>query len=242
MDPRIDIVDKRMEGVEKVVAVSGGKGGIGKSTLAVTLAFLLSKKGRKVGLLDLDLWGPCAHVIMGAGDVQPEEEKGVVPPEVSGVKFMSVVYYTADRPLPLRKPDFSQAVLELLAVTQWGELDILIIDMPPGMSDAALDVVRAIKKINFCVVAAPSRVVMETVDRTVKLLKEADVPVIGAVENMGRGRPLVKDQMKKLGVPYWGEIGFDPELEDSLGDAEDLLKTDFAKSLEEIIAKTKGFW
>jgi len=235
MDPRVNIIDKRLEKIKKIIAISGGKGGIGKSTVAVALALTLSKKGYKVGLLDLDLWGTSAHVVMGIGDIYPEEEKGIVPPDVNGVKFMSVVYYTSDRPLPLRKAAFDQAAIELLAVTQWGTLDYLIIDMPPGMADATLDVIRVIKKISFCIVAVPSKVVLETVNKTVKMLKESGAPIIGAIENMAGKESSVREQMKKFDIPFLGKISFDAKLEEAVGNAPELLKTDFVKSISKII-------
>ena len=241
MDPRVNIIDKRLEKVKKVIAISGGKGGIGKSTVAAILALVLSESGYKVGLLDLDLWGSSAHVIMGVGDVYPEEEKGIIPPDIHGVKFMSVVYYTSDRPLPLRKAGFNQAVIELLAVTQWGALDFLIIDMPPGMADATLDVIRVIKKISFCIIAVSSKVVLETVNKTVKMLKESGTPIIGAIENMTGKRSLVKEQARKLNMPFLGEISFDAKCEEAVGDTAELLKTDLAKSISEIIESTDGF-
>jgi len=241
MDPRVNVIDKRLEKVKKVIAISGGKGGIGKSTVAATLALILSEGGYKVGLLDLDLWGPSAHVIMGTGDVYPEEEKGVIPPDIHGVKFMSVVYYTSDRPLPLRKFGFNQAVIELLAVTLWGSLDFLIIDMPPGMADATLDVIRMIRKIIFCIIAVPSKVVLETVNKTIKMLKESGTPVIGVIENMGGKSFSVRERVKKFNIPFLGEIGFDPKLEEAVGDAAKLLRTDFAKSISKIVENTDEF-
>ena len=226
---------KRLEKVKKVIAVSGGKGGIGKSTVAAALALVLSKEGYKVGLLDLDFWGPSAHVIMGTGDSYPEEEKGIIPPDINGVKFMSVVYYTSDRPLPLRKSDFDQAAIELLAVTQWGALDYLIIDMPPGMSDVTLDVIRVIKKISFCIIAVPSKVVLETVNKTVKLLKESGSSIIGVIENMADRGSSVGEQIKGLDIPFRGKIYFDTKLEEATGNMPKFLETDFVRSLNKII-------
>jgi len=241
MDPRVNIIDKRLEKIKKIIAVSGGKGGIGKSTVAATSALILSKAGYKTGLLDLDFWGPSAHVILGAGDVYPEEEKGIIPPDIHGIKFMSVVYYAGDRPLPLRKAGFTQAAIEILAVTQWGPLDFLIIDMPPGMADATLDVIRMIKKVTFCVIAIPSKVVLETVNKTLKMLKELGTPVIGIIENMSVEKFSVKEKVKTFDMPFLGEIEFDPKLEETIGDAAGLLKTDFAKSMSKIIENTDAF-
>ncbi len=142
MDPRLNIIDKRLDGIKKLIAVSGGKGGIGKSLTASVLALTLSRLGYEVGLLDLDLSAPSTHVILGIEGLYPEEEKGIVPSEVHHVKFMSIVYFTGDNPAPLRGIDISNAMLELLVVTRWGALDFLIVDMPPGVGDAMMDVIR----------------------------------------------------------------------------------------------------
>ncbi|MCK5023812.1 MAG: P-loop NTPase, partial [Candidatus Aenigmarchaeota archaeon] len=142
MDPRLEIIDRRLEKIKKIVAVSGGKGGIGKSSAASTLALMLSKAGHKVGLLDLDFSSPSTHVILGIEDLYPVEEKGIIPPEIYGIKYMSIIYYTGDNPSPLRGGDISNAIIELLAITRWEELDFLVIDMPPGIGDIALDTIR----------------------------------------------------------------------------------------------------
>ncbi|RLF93197.1 ATP-binding protein, partial [Thermococci archaeon] len=149
MDPRLNIIDERLKNIKKVIAVSGGKGGIGKSSVASVLSLNLSKMGYRVGLLDMDFCGPSTHIILGIKDIYPEEDKGVIPPQSHGIKFMSIIYYAGDNPSPLRGVDISNALIELLAVTLWGELDFLIIDMPPGIGDAILDVIRLIKKIEF---------------------------------------------------------------------------------------------
>jgi len=92
MDPRLEIIDKRLENIKRLVAVSGGKGGTGKSLFASTLALTLSELGYKVGLLDLDFCGPSTHIILGIRGIYPEEEKGIIPPEIYGVKFLSIIY------------------------------------------------------------------------------------------------------------------------------------------------------
>ncbi len=233
MDPRINIIDKRLAGVKRIIAVSGGKGGIGKSLTAAVLALTLSGLGHRVGLLDLDLSAPSTHVILGIEGLYPEEEKGLVPPEVHGIEFMSIVYFSGDNPTPLRGIDISNAMLELLAVTRWGSLDFLIVDTPPGIGDATLDVIRWLKRAEFLVITTSSKVALETVKKVIKMLTELNVPVIGVIENMRRwdSKP-VREELK--GVPVLGEIGFDDKIEDSIGDVNRLLKTDFAVKIKEI--------
>lgn len=232
MDPRINVIDKRLAKIRRIIAISGGKGGIGKSTVAATLALIMSKKGFKVGLLDLDFWGPSAHVILGTKEVQPQESKGIIPPKTYGIQFMSIVYYTMDKSLALRRTGFTNAVIELLAITQWSALDYLIMDMPPGIGDATLDVIRLMKRVDFCVITTPSRVVIETVKRTLKLLKQLEISIIGVIENMKTRHSTVRDETKTFNIPFLGEIGFDPKLEDAIGDSKKLLETDFAKNVD----------
>jgi ATP-binding protein involved in chromosome partitioning len=187
MDPRVAIIEERLKSIKRIIAVAAGKGGVGKSTVATGLALVLSEMGHRVGLLDLDFYGPSTHIILGVSeDVQPKEERGIVPPKVHGIEFMSLVYYTKENPAPLRGADLTNALTELLAITRWGELDFLIVDMPPGLGDTTLDAIRLLKNPNFLVVTTPSRVAAETVKKLVILLHELRLPILGILENMSR--------------------------------------------------------
>lgn len=234
-DPRIDIIDIRLEKIKKIIAVSSGKGGVGKSVVASTLALNLRDKGYKVGLFDLDFTSPSTHVILGVSGLYPEEEYGIIPPDAHGIKYMSITYYSLDKPAPLRGVDMSEAIIELLAITKWGELDYLVIDMPPGLGDATLDMIRFVKEINFLVVTTPSKVAFETVRKQLVLLKELNVPVIGVVENMQmKPSDYVKDQLEG-NVTYLGSIGYDQDLEDSFGDVEKVKESDFYASVKKLL-------
>jgi len=236
MDPRLTIIAHRLENVDRLIAVSGGKGGIGKSSVASTLALCLSKKKYRVGLLDLDFYGPSCHLILGIKGVYPEEEKGILPPQVYGIKFMSIVYYAKENPLTVRGIDISNSIIELLAITRWEELDFLIIDMPPGIGDTTLDVIRLLKRIEFLVVTAPSKLALETVKKTLEMLKEAGVPIIGVIENMKvKDSPWIKQEIEKFDVKYLGEIGFDRSFEEYLGNSEGLLTSSFANDINKLI-------
>jgi ATP-binding protein involved in chromosome partitioning len=242
MDPRLEVIDKGLKNIKRLIAISGGKGGIGKSLIASTLALTLSELGYKVGLLDLDFSGPSAHIILGTRGIYPKEEKGIVPPEIYGIKFMSIIYYAGDNPLPLRGVDVSSAIIELLAVTRWGQLDFLIIDMPPGIGDATLDTIRLMKKAEFLIVTTQSKVTLETVKKVLKILRELRVLIIGIIENMRITKsPLVKEQLKTFNTSFLGEIEFDEDLEDSIGDVNKLLKTDFAKNIKKIVLNASEF-
>jgi len=242
MDPRLSVIDTRLAGIKRLIAVSGGKGGIGKSLISSVLALTLSLQGYTVGLLDLDLSAPSTHVILGIEGVYPKEEMGIVPPEVHGIAFMSIVYFTGDEPTPLRGTDISNALLELLAITQWGSLDFLIVDMPPGIGDASMDVIRWLRKAEFLVVTTGSRVALETVKKVLKMLKELYMPIIGVIENMKlRGSSVVNEELKEFEVPMLGAIAFDKNLEDSIGDVNKLLESDAAARIKEIVMRNQGF-
>jgi ATP-binding protein involved in chromosome partitioning len=234
-DPRVEVIDRRLAGVARIVAISSGKGGVGKSVVATALALSLGRKGKRVGLLDLDFTSPSTHLILGAEDLKPVEDRGIVPPVVHGVSYMSIVYYSADEPAPLRGSDVSDAIIELLAITRWGALDFLVIDMPPGIGDAALDVIRLIRRIEFLVVSTPSKIAYGTVRKQLELLKRLSVPVIGVVENMVMARsPYIKAKVESEGIPYLGSIAYDPELEGALGDVEKLESTEVFRSVSRI--------
>jgi ATP-binding protein involved in chromosome partitioning len=240
MDPRPLIIDKRLEAVKRIVAVSGGKGGIGKSSVAAVLALILAREGRRVGLLDLDFAGPSAHVILGAKQVMPVEEKGLIPPLMEGISFMSLVLFSGNRPTPLRGTDVSNAIVELLAVTIWGSLDMLIIDMPPGIGDATLDVIRLIKRMEFLTVTTPSRVATEVMKKELAMLKELGVPLIGIIENMRIGKHSVLErQAISLDIPFLGCIDLDPGLEDAIGNPDKLVETTFGRQLNSM---ADGLW
>ncbi|MCW3994308.1 MAG: Mrp/NBP35 family ATP-binding protein [Candidatus Bathyarchaeota archaeon] len=234
-DPRIGIIEERLKGVNRIVAVSSGKGGVGKSLIASTLALTLARRGYKAGLFDLDFTSPSTHVILGVEGLQPREEKGIIPPQVYGLKYMSIVYYSGEYALPLRGVDVSNALIELLAITRWDNLDFLIVDMPPGISDATLDVIRLVKRIEFVVITTPSRLAFETVRKLIDLLSELGIPIMGVVENMKMEESrFIQQQIEGRGITFWGDIPFDAELEEAIGDVNKLLATQFSKKLGEI--------
>ncbi len=236
MDPRLNVIDERLSGIKKIIAVSGGKGGVGKSSVSSMMALVLKSIGKEVGLLDLDLSGPTDHIILGLEDVFPEEEKGIIPPRLRGIKFMSIVYFVKENPLPFRGEDFSNAIIELLAITRWGDLDYLIVDMPPGIGDTALDVIRVIKNIEFIMVGNQSKLTLRTLKKVIEMSKKSGKKVLGVIENMGISKDNEKEnKLTFLDVPFLGIIGFDGEYESSLGSTDKLLRTQFAQDLKEII-------
>jgi ATP-binding protein involved in chromosome partitioning len=233
----MSIIDERLKNVRNVIAISGGKGGVGKSVIASTLALLLAKKHR-IGLFDLDFTSPSTDLILGIKNARPIEDKGIIPPKVHGLEYMSIVYYSGDQPAPLRGADVSNALIELLAITKWEDLDYLILDMPPGISDATLDLIRLIKKIQFLIITTPSQLAFETVKKLTTLLKTQNIPIIGIIENMKADKnPKIENRTKKLGLNYLGQIPYDPQVENTLGNPAKLLKTKLAEKAEQITQK-----
>jgi ATP-binding protein involved in chromosome partitioning len=235
VDPRTSIVDERLKGIRRIIAVSGGKGGVGKSLFAATYALILAKKGFKVGLFDLDFTSPSTHTILGVRDVQPREEKGLIPPRFNGLEYMSIVYYSGDHATPLRGADVSNALIELLSVVTWGKLDYLIMDMPPGIGDATLDLIRLMQRIEFLIVTTPSRLAFETVKKLVELLKTLKIRVIGVVENMEFAHSdAIRRETETLSLAFLGDIPFDRGIEEALGKTDKLLNTVFAEKVKQL--------
>ncbi len=235
-DPRLAVIERRFEKVDKVIAVSSGKGGVGKSMLATCLTLNLRDRGYKVGLLDLDFTSPATHVILGVEGLYPEEEYGIVPPIAHGMQYMSIVHYSLDEPAPLRGSDVSNAIIELLAITRWGELDYLVVDMPPGIGDAVLDTIRLIPRLRFVVVTTPSMVAYQSVRRMLVLLKKMGIPVAGVFENMVmKPSDVVRTDVEALGFDYLGSAEFDEKLEAAIGDTSELARTDFYKGVGAIV-------
>lgn len=226
IDPRSFVVEERLSGVARIVGVTGSKGGIGKSVIATTLALALADRGRRVGLFDLDFTSPSDHVVLGAERSFPDEEFGIDPHRVHGIDMMSVAFFAGDAPVPLRGEATTSALLELLAITRWGALDVLVLDMPPGLGDTSLDVINLVPRLEFLLIGNGSRVVVESVRRALALLTELAVPLLGLVENMPRGRDgAVARLADEFNVPFLGVVPFDAGLEEALGDVEPLRRS-----------------
>lgn len=244
IDPRGIAINARLEGVKRIIPVVSGKGGVGKSLVSTTLALVLAEMGHRVGLLDLDFHGASDHVILGFEPKEfPEEDMGVVPPTVHGIKFMTIAYYTEDRPTPLRGKEISDALIELLTITRWDELDYLVIDMPPGLGDQLLDVLRFLKRGEFLVVATPSKLSLNVVRKLIEFLKEEGHRVIGIVENMKLRSEQLDDEKdverlaEEFSLPYLVGIPFYPNLDAKVGNVEEFLKTEFAEKIRELAGR-----
>ncbi len=229
--PRDNRLTSRVDvGVRNAIAVGSGKGGVGKSTMAVNLAVALARQGASVGLLDADVYGPNIPLMMGATGARPMSRDGkrIAPIERHGVKMMSIGFLVdARQPLVWRGPMLHGAIRQLLGDVDWGDSDYLIIDLPPGTGDVQLSLAQAIPLTGALVVTTPQAVSMADVVKSIAMfqLEQIDVPVLGVVENMsgfvapdtgkvydifGRGGgQLVAEQM---GVPYLGAVPIDPDV------------------------------
>ncbi len=239
-DPRLAVIGRRLARVARVVPVMSSKGGVGKTLMSCLLALALSERGARVGLLDLDVTNPTAHVVLGADLSKfPEEDRGVVPPLVGGVKFMSVAYYSGENPLPLRGWEIDNVVREVLAVTIWGDLDFLVIDTPPGIGDEVLDVLSYFPKHEPLVVATPSPLTIASVRRLLKLLTEiVKGELIRVVENMARSdSSVIADLAKEFHVKFLGRVCFDEGVDKAVGDVDALRKSRMYKDVSTVAKK-----
>ncbi|MEP6925828.1 MAG: Mrp/NBP35 family ATP-binding protein [Pyrinomonadaceae bacterium] len=173
-------------GVKNIVAVSSGKGGVGKSTVAVNLAVSLALDGAKVGLMDADVYGPNVPMMLGVGHKQPEVgERQLIPLEAHGVKLISMaVLQPGDKPLIVRGPILHGIVRQFLTDVDWGELDYLIVDMPPGTGDVQLSLAQLVPVQGAVLVTTPQEVSLADVRRALRMFEQVAIPVLGVVENM----------------------------------------------------------
>ncbi len=236
MDPRKDVIEERLQGIKRIIAITGGKGGIGKTSIATLLALKFAEKHKKVGLFDLDFSGPSAHILLNKKKFDfPEEENGIIPPTVHGIKFMTIVDYTKENPSPMRGIDVTNAILEILAITRWDKLDYLIIDMPPGISDPALDIMKMIKRAEFIIAATPSKISIPEVANTIKFLQNTKKSIMGSVINMiFKGSAQLEEKLEELDVDVLAKIDFDEDYEDAVGNIAKLRQTAFAQKIEEM--------
>jgi ATP-binding protein involved in chromosome partitioning len=178
--------EQLLPGVKNVIAVASGKGGVGKSTVAVNLAVALARDGAAVGLLDADITGPNVPIMLGL-DGQPgkSEQEKIIPLSRHGVKAISIQFFVpAGQPIIWRGPLVGGAIQQFLRDVDWGELDYLVIDLPPGTSDAQLTLAQAVPISGAVLVTTPQEVALLDVEKALAMFKRMSVPVIGLVENM----------------------------------------------------------
>ncbi len=172
-------------GVKNIVAVSSGKGGVGKSTIAVNLAIALAQAGAKIGLLDTDVYGPNVPIMVGVHDQPLVRGQMLLPNSAHGIKVMSLGFLNpGDRPVVWRGPMLHTAVRQFLYDVEWGELDYLIVDMPPGTGDAQLSLAQLVPVQGAVLVTTPQEVAMADVRKAINMFEQVHIPVLGVVENM----------------------------------------------------------
>ncbi len=208
--------------IRNAVAIASGKGGVGKSTVAVNVAVALAQAGSCVGLLDADIYGPNIPTMMGVGRLPPPTKEKLVPAEAYGVKVMSIgLLVKPDQPLIWRGPMLHSAIRQFLSDVEWGELDYLIVDLPPGTGDAALSLTQSLPLSGGVIVTLPQHVSMEDARRGMEMFRQLNVPILGVVENMsylelpdgsrldifgtGGGEQLAREG----NVPFFGTIPMD---------------------------------
>ena len=220
--------DSPLPDVRNVVPVASGKGGVGKTTVATNLATALAETGARVGLLDADIYGPNVPGMIGI-EAKPglTEDGKILPPEADGIKLMSMAFLSDDDtdPAMLRGPMIDKLLSELIEETEWGELDYLLVDLPPGTGDEQLTLLQSVPVTGAVVVTTPEDIALEDVRKGIRMFHDRGTPVLGIVENMSFfeapesgeiydifGSGGGADVADEYGLPLLAEIPIDPEI------------------------------
>ncbi len=212
--------------IRNIIAVASGKGGVGKTTVAVNLAVALAREGAKVGLMDADITGPNVPIMIGARTLPPLSEGRLVPAEAFGVKVISMAFLVKEGDAVIwRGPMLHHAINKFLKEVEWGELDYLIVDLPPGTSDAQISLSQAVALTGALVVTTPQEVSLLDVRKAIAMFEKVKVPILGIVENMaafvcphcGKETEIFSRgggarAASELKIPFLGEIPLLPEV------------------------------
>ncbi len=216
-----------LPGVRNTVAVASGKGGVGKSTVAANLAVALRQTGATVGLLDADVYGPCIPTLMGVkGEVQQAPNGKVLPPVEHGIKIMSMGFFLPRNDAVIwRGPMLHKMIQEFLGRVEWGELDYLVIDLPPGTGDVQLSLSQSIPLTGAAIVSTPQDVALEVASKAILMFEKLKVPILGVIENMSYhvcshcgeredifGHGGAKEASRRAGIPFLGEVPLDTSI------------------------------
>lgn len=243
-------------GVKNAIAVASGKGGVGKSTVSVNLAVALAETGAKVGLLDADIYGPSIPLMMGlhkVPDITPDQR--IIPLKAHGVKLMSLGFLLPDPSAPVvwRGPMLAKALTQFLRDVLWGDLDYLLIDLPPGTGDAQLTLSQSLTMSGVVIVMTPQELAMTIASKVLMMFRQMRVPILGIVENMstflcpachqesqifsqGGGRKA----SERLGVPLLGEIPLDGDLCEGADDGRPVLVRDPRSAIADVFRRLAG--
>jgi ATP-binding protein involved in chromosome partitioning len=214
-------------GVKYLIAVASGKGGVGKTTVAVNLAIALKNMGLAVGLLDADVYGPNVPVMLGTNE-QPKalDQQNILPVQAYGLKMISMgLLSPGDKPLIWRGPMLHSVMQQFLRSVRWGQLDYLIVDLPPGTGDVQLSLIQSVAVSGAVVVTTPSAVALADVRKAIEMFRQVNVEILGVVENMSYfacphcqghidvfGHGEGKRMAESFSVPFLGEIEIDPQI------------------------------
>lgn len=209
-----------------MIAVGSGKGGVGKTTVSVNLAIALGKLGHRVGLIDADIYGPNVPLMMGQSRAPSVTENGMMQPlESFGVKFISVgLISPGDKPLVMRGPMLHQIIRQFLQQVNWGELDYLLVDLPPGTGDVVISLVQTVPLTGAVVVSTGSQVALQDARKALEMFHQVNVEVLGLVENMSQmrlptgqvidvfGAGGTESTARQYNLPFLGSVDLDPQI------------------------------
>ncbi|HEX4117551.1 MAG TPA: iron-sulfur cluster carrier protein ApbC [Rhizomicrobium sp.] len=226
-------------GVKNIIAVASGKGGVGKSTVAVNLALGLARLGLKVGLLDADIYGPSLPRLLGIHHKPESDGKKIKPIEKFGIKTMSIGFLVKeDEAMIWRGPMVQSALTQMLNDVLWGPLDVLVLDMPPGTGDAQLTIAQRAPLKGAVIVSTPQDIALIDAKKGIAMFKKTAVPILGLVENMSVfvcpdcghahhifGHGGARETAEKMGAPFLGEIALVPLIRESSDDGEPVMAT-----------------
>jgi ATP-binding protein involved in chromosome partitioning len=216
-----------LPGVKTIVAIGSGKGGVGKTTIAVNLALALARLGHRTALLDADVYGPNVPLMLGTSTTpRVVGENRIEPLEVFGIKVLSVGFLNpGDKPLVWRGPMLHSIIRQFLQQVEWGELDYMVVDLPPGTGDVAISLIQTVPLTGAIVVSTPSDVSLQDARKAIEMFRQVKVDIAGIVENMSYftcphcGKEIdifstggVERTAKQFGVPYLGAVELDPEI------------------------------
>jgi ATP-binding protein involved in chromosome partitioning len=215
-----------IQGVRNLVAIGSGKGGVGKTTVSVNLAIALAQLGYKIGLLDADVYGPNVPLMMGIRDTPHAIGDRIQPLAQYGIRLMSMGFLNpGDKPLIWRGPMLNSVIQQFLRGVDWGELDCLVIDLPPGTGDVQLSLIQTAPVTGAVVVTTPSEVSLEDARKAVQMFRQVRVPVLGIVENMSYmvvpgtsqridvfGEGGGKRTAEAMAIPFLGELPLEPQI------------------------------
>ncbi len=222
-------VENPLPGVKHIIAVSSGKGGVGKSTVTVNLAVALQQQGHAVGLMDADIYGPNVPMMVGITKEPVKEENKIIPAEGRGVKVISMGFFVPEEtPVVWRGPMIHSAIQQFFRDVVWGELDFLLIDLPPGTGDVPLTLSQLVPLTGAITVTTPQEVALHDVRKGMTMFQKVNVPLLGVVENMsffvcghcGERSEIFsygggERAAEKFGVPFLGRIPIDPSIREA---------------------------